>query len=70
MHTLHEQHTLGPKGRAGPNQKIALIKIYLKFNFRSGLFNAKMPNSKNFILTPLYEMKKIIVLKIYLGTLA
>jgi hypothetical protein len=29
-----------------------------------------MPNSKNFILTPLYEMKKIIVLKIYLGTLA
>ncbi len=52
MHTLNEQYTLGP--RAASNQKWHKI-MYIEYNFRRGLFYAKMLNSKFFIWRDLQE---------------
>jgi hypothetical protein len=51
MNNAYPSRTLGPS--TAPNQKITLNLMYLDFNFRRGLFYAKMPKSKYFIRLPL-----------------
>ncbi len=50
---LHEQRTLKPRGSS--NIKMAQNIMSLEFNFRRGLFCAKMQNSKIFIWPPLWN---------------